>query len=198
MKSVICVLALLAVAFAYPDGGVVRFSIKELEEDLKVIDLLTHGTSRLQKYQFINCGTATDALNVTTLNLTPDPITFPGTLGVDFAGEFRSTLDAPLSAQVTLERKVGSTYIKIPCIGSIGSCAYDDLCQMLNGATCPPPFVTNGVPCKCPFTKGSYKLPSVSFEVDAAVFPPGDYHAKGELTFGGKSAGCVELYASFA
>ena len=60
---------------------------------------LTHGTSRLQKYQFINCGTATDALNVTTLNLTPDPITFPGTLGVDFAGEFRSTLDAPLSVR---------------------------------------------------------------------------------------------------
>ena len=46
--------------------------------------------------------------------------------------------------------------------------------------------------------QGSYKLPKVSFEVDAAVFPPGDYHAKGELSFGGKSAGCVELYASFA
>ena len=54
---------------------------------------------------------------------------------------------------LVLERKVGSAWIKIPCIGDIGSCTYDDLCETLSGAECPDPFVDNGVPCKCPFLK---------------------------------------------
>ena len=49
--------------------------------------------------------------------------------------------------------------------------------------------------------QGSYKMPNVGIEVDAAVFPPGDYHAKGSVVTGDSgeiSVGCIEVYASFA
>jgi len=205
MRSMLILLALaasssvsLAAQISVP--GVVSFSIDEKE--LNVYQILRqsakHKPSRLGEYKFVNCDKPGDLLNVTKLQVSPDPISFPGSLGVDFAGVFKKTLDAPLTATVVLERKVGSAWIKIPCIGKIGSCTYDDICELLQGAVCPPPFGANGVPCKCPFTAGSYKLPNVSFDVDAAVFPPGDYHAKGTLTNGDTSVGCIELFASFA
>jgi len=208
MKSVLAVLALATIcsisqAAKITVPGVVSFNIDE--EELNIYQILResapHKPSRLGAYRYVNCDKPGDLLNVTTLNFSPDPISFPGSLGVNFAADFKKTLDAPLKASIVLERKVGSTWIKIPCIGNIGSCTYDDLCELLQGADCPPPFGANGVPCKCPFTAGSYKLPNVSFDIDAAVFPPGDYHAKGTLTTGQSgevSVGCIELYASFA
>jgi len=180
--------------------GVVSFSIDEKELDIYQILRASapHKPSRLGAYKFVNCDKPGDLLNVTKLNISPDPLSFPGSLGVDFAGVFKKTLDAPLKASIVLERKVGSTWIHIPCISGIGSCTYDDICELLQGAVCPPPFGANGVPCKCPFTAGNYKLPNVSFDIDAAVFPPGDYHAKGTLMNGDASVGCIEVYASFA
>jgi len=185
--------------------NVIKFNIEE--EGNNLLKILLHPKfmapsykSTLGTFKYINCGTPADLINVTTLTAIPDPISFPGTLGINFAGVFRQTLQPPLKTSVELYRQVGDEWIKIPCIGSIGSCSYDDLCELLQGATCPDIFVNNGVPCKCPFTKGSYKLPNVSFDIDAAVFPPGDYHAKGTLVTGdsGTPTGCVELYASFA
>lgn len=199
-------LALVVAAYGAHTENVLKFKIEQ--EVKKVLDMLSHleirpastHKSSLGTYKYINCGTSADLMNITTLTATPDPIVFPGTLGIDFAGEFKQTLQAPLKATLVLERKFGDNWIKIPCIGSIGSCTYDDLCEKLAGATCPDPFGTNGVPCKCPFTKGNYKLPKVSFDVDAAVFPPGDYHAKGTLVTGdsGTPTACIELFASFA
>ena len=55
---------------------------------------------------------------------------------------------------VYLGKKVGSIWVKVPCIGEIGSCTYDDLCSILSMIPeCPDPFTSNGVPCQCPFKK---------------------------------------------
>lgn len=200
-----CILAVVISVCAADSQNVIKFKVEEAGN--KLLQILLHPKfmapsykSTVGAFKYINCGTPADLVNVTTFTATPDPISFPGTLGINFAGEFKQTLQPPLKATIVLQRKVGSGWIKIPCIGKIGSCTYDDLCELLAGATCPDPFVTNGVPCKCPFTKGSYKLPNVSFDIDAAVFPPGDYHAKANLVTGDSAtpSGCVELYASFA
>ncbi|GFN77659.1 ganglioside gm2 activator [Plakobranchus ocellatus] len=99
---------------------------------------------------------------------------------------------------VVLSKKLGDTWIKIPCIGKIGSCNYTDVCDLLKNAQCPAPFVSHSIPCKCPFTKGNYKLPSSEFIVEVAVFPTGDYHAVGKLSTGdNKSVACVELFVTF-
>lgn len=208
MSAHICVASLIvAVVLAASDAhaeNVIKFQIEQ--EGKRLLEIMRHPMfqapkhkSTLGSYKYINCGTSADLMNVTTLTATPDPISLPGNLGVNFAGEFKQSLQAPLKVDLVLERKVGSVWIKIPCIGDIGSCTYDDLCETLSGAECPDPFVDNSVPCKCPFLKGSYKLPNVSFDLDA-VFPPGDYHAIGKIVSGYNETptGCIELYASFA
>uniref|UniRef100_A0A2C9KU99 MD-2-related lipid-recognition domain-containing protein n=1 Tax=Biomphalaria glabrata TaxID=6526 RepID=A0A2C9KU99_BIOGL len=101
-------------------------------------------------------------------------------------------------ADVVLEKKVGDSWLKIPCIGFIGSCEYDDVCEFLSLITeCPQPFVDAGVPCKCPFQKGVYKLPKTEFDVEIPIFPPGDYHGKANLTHNDQSVACVELFTTF-
>jgi len=211
MKNYFAVIAVLigslvSISVALEDD-IIKFAVEELEsEDISILDVLRgiakpHHKVKLSSYSFKNCDKPGDLLNVTKLTLGPDPISFPGTLQVDFAGVIAKTLDAPLKADLVIQRRVGQSWIKIPCIGTVGSCTYDDLCDLLKGAVCPPPFVTNGVPCKCPFNAGSYKMPNVGIEVDAAVFPPGDYHAKGSVVTGDSgeiSVGCIEVYASFA
>jgi hypothetical protein len=47
-------------------------------------------------------------------------------------------------------------WIKVPCVKSIGSCTYDDLCTLLEkiplqpDGTCPKPLPSLGIPCRCP------------------------------------------------
>jgi len=193
----------LAASDAHSEN-VIKFKVEK--EGKSLLEIMRHPMfkapiqkSTLGTYKYINCGTRADLMNVTLLTATPDPIRLPGTLGVNFAGEFKAELQAPLKIDLVLERRVGSAWIKIPCIGGIGSCTYDDICETLSGAECPDPFVDNDVPCKCPFLKGSYKLPNVSFYLDT-FFPPGDYRAIGKIVSGYNETptGCIELYASFA
>ncbi|KAK7491165.1 hypothetical protein BaRGS_00017602 [Batillaria attramentaria] len=185
--------ALVTCAIGLPFAPeVVKFSIFEEEE-------VVIRRPRLQSYTYKNCGSPDKELfNLISLNLSPDPLSFPGPLSVNFSGQIKSTVDAPLKAVVYLGKKVGSTWIKIPCIGQIGSCTYDDLCSSLSNIQCPPEFVSAGVPCKCPFKAGSYKLPTVNFDVGAAVFPPGDYHGQANLTYNNALVGCYEIYVTFA
>ena len=72
-----------------------------------------------------------------------------------------ASINIGVQAQVYLGKKVGSTWIKIPCIANIGSCTYDDLCELLAGITCPDPFVSAGVPCQCPFRKVRLHYPKI-------------------------------------
>ncbi|KAL8604031.1 hypothetical protein ACOMHN_024856 [Nucella lapillus] len=178
--------ALVACCIGLP-SSVLRFEI-EAPQKLRV------GT-----FKFTNClAPAKELLVINSLTLTPDPLVFPGPLSVSFDATVKSTIDTPLKAVVYLGKKIGSTWIKIPCIGNIGSCTYDDLCQVLSGiGQCPDPFVKAGVPCTCPFKAGSYKLPSASFDVESAIFPSGDYHGQANLTMNGQAVGCYDIMVTF-
>lgn len=57
---------------------------------------------------------------------------------------------------VTLEKEVAGFWVKIPCLEELGSCHYQDVCDVLNqlilpGQDCPEPLHTYGLPCRCPF-----------------------------------------------
>lgn len=190
------VLAILATFVAcsvgLPSLPVVRFSVYE-NEDVVI------NRPRLTNYVYKNCApTDKEIFNLISLTFSPDPLSFPGPLNVSFSGVATSMVDAPLKAEVYLGKKMGNAWIKIPCIGEIGSCTYDDVCDLLsNIGECPQEFVDNNIPCKCPFHAGTYKLPVASFDVEAAIFPPGDYHAQANLTYNGNLVGCYELYATF-
>merc|ERR1712213_220250 len=163
--TTLVVLAALALcAVSLPSDNVLRWQI---EDGAKYT---------LTGYKFSNCLPA-DKENgvISSLVFKPDPLVFPGPLSVTFKEEIK----APLKGEVVLHKKVGSTWIKIPCIGKIGSCTYDDVCDLLSGISeCPSSFVNAGIPCNCPFEKKTYTLPGADFTVEAAVFPAGDYHAQ--------------------
>ncbi|XP_055895509.1 ganglioside GM2 activator-like [Biomphalaria glabrata] len=182
----------------------VRYTVQQAQKDL--FDFLMTKSEKtpprkpqLKTYKYINCGDPKKELaNLTSLVLGPDPLVFPGALYVEFAVKIHTLVDTPLKADVVLEKKVGDSWLKIPCIGFIGSCEYDDVCEFLSLITeCPQPFVDAGVPCKCPFQKGVYKLPKTEFDVEIPIFPPGDYHGKANLTRNDQSVACVELFTTF-
>ncbi|XP_076446775.1 ganglioside GM2 activator-like [Babylonia areolata] len=183
--------ALLAGCIALP-SSVLFFEVESEVQQMKKV--------QLQTFEFVNClPKDKEMFVIDSLSLKPDPLSFPGPLDVSFDATVKDTINSPLRAVVYLGKKVGSTWIKIPCIGQIGSCTYDDLCQILSTIPeCPPAFVSAGVPCQCPFNKGSYKLPQASFDVEAALFPPGDYHGQANLTMNGQVVGCYDIKATFA
>jgi len=180
--------ALVATCVANPPSNVLRF---EVEEQPRV--------ARLRDYKFSNCLPADkEAGVITSLAFKPDPLVFPGPLNVSFEVTFKQEIQAPLKGELYLGKKIGSTWIKVPCIGKIGSCTYDDICDLLSGVSeCPDPFVAAGVPCNCPFEKKTYKLPNAGFSVESALFPPGDYHAQANLTMGDTVVGCYDIMATF-
>ncbi|OWF44268.1 ganglioside GM2 activator-like [Mizuhopecten yessoensis] len=152
--------------------------------------------SRLGAFKWTDCGGA--GAKVQNVSLTPDPLNFPGTFTLGFKAMISTSVVAPIKGELLIEKKVGSTYVKIPCIDNFGSCTYDDVCVLLQSVTCPDPFVKAGIDCQCPFKTGNYNVPTASFEVDAVAFPSGDYHVRGSASNGGKVMACLDLYMSVA
>lgn len=65
-------------------------------------------------------------------------------------------------ASVLIEKSILGKYIKLPCIDNVGSCDYDDMCQLLNQISqCPDPLVAAGIPCQCPFKSVSQSICSI-------------------------------------
>ncbi len=63
---------------------------------------------------------------------------------------------APHQVNVTLEKEVAGFWVHVPCVEELGSCHYQDACDILNqlippGQDCPEPLHTYGLPCHCPF-----------------------------------------------
>ncbi len=61
-----------------------------------------------------------------------------------------------LKVALTVKRKLGPLWIKVPCDGKVGSCYYGDVCSLSpfkHVSTCPRIFTQNGLPCKCPVSQ---------------------------------------------
>lgn len=59
-----------------------------------------------------------------------------------------------------MEKEVAGFWVKIPCVEQLGSCTYEDGCELLNmyippGEPCPEPLHSYGLPCHCPFKEVS-------------------------------------------
>jgi len=59
-----------------------------------------------------------------------------------------------LQLSLTVKKQV-IFWITVPCIDNVGSCTYDDLCNIMTQFGCPAPFKEYGIPCRCPFAKVS-------------------------------------------
>ncbi|CAG5129237.1 unnamed protein product [Candidula unifasciata] len=193
-------LTALAVALLQQPKDVISFSEEEGEKlDFWLHKLIQEKSKRLTTFKYNNCGDPTkEVANITTLIIGPDPLVFPGPLRVQFSGIAKQTIQSPVRVALVLEVKVGSIWVKIPCIQNLGSCTYEDLCELLAQITeCPAPLVSAGIPCACPYKQGPYSLPQAEFDILVALFPAGDYHAVANVTNGVTSIACVELFVTF-
>ncbi|GFO48850.1 ganglioside gm2 activator [Plakobranchus ocellatus] len=148
--------------------------------------------SRVNKFVYNNCGhPETDVFNLTTIIVRPEPIKLPGkvTLGASFA--FRETATSPIKLQVEMDvSRSGDQWQKLPCIEQVGTCTYDDICELLS-------MLPECKPCQCPFAKGNYSVPATTIDIPLELVPPGDYRIKAVFTNSEKLGACIELIISF-
>lgn len=153
--------------------------------------------SNLQ-FQFTDCGNTFSIIKFVNLLVTPDPIVTPGQIKTTFKIDFKKTILDKLRADVKLTRKIGSTYFEIPCIGTRGSCIYENICnQLALIKQCPPIFSDYGFNCKCPFKKGLIAVPWVRFGITRNVAPSGQYALHVLLYHINSFAGCLKLNINF-
>ncbi|XP_037657983.1 ganglioside GM2 activator [Choloepus didactylus] len=160
---------------------------------------------QFRHFSWDNCDEGKDPAVVKSLTLEPDPIAIPGNLTVSAEVKTGVPLTSPQKVELTVEKEVAGLWVKIPCLDQIGSCTYDDVCDVLNtlippGQACPEPLHTYGLPCHCPFKEGTYSLPKSDFTVPDLEIPSwlssGNYRVLGILSSGGKRLGCLKISAS--
>ncbi|XP_069340452.1 ganglioside GM2 activator isoform X1 [Eulemur rufifrons] len=160
---------------------------------------------QLSSFSWDNCDEGKDPAVIKSLTLEPDPIVVPGNVTVSANGKTSVPLTSPLKVELTVEKEVAGFWVKIPCVEQIGSCTYEDFCDVLDtiippGEPCPEPLHTYGLPCHCPFKDGTYSLPKSDFTVPDLELPSwlstGNYRIESILSSGGNRLACVKIAAS--
>uniref|UniRef100_UPI00398F3211 ganglioside GM2 activator-like n=1 Tax=Pristiophorus japonicus TaxID=55135 RepID=UPI00398F3211 len=163
----------------------------------KLHSIPTRGT-----FSWSNCGSEKEPAVLKALSIQPDPINIPGDLQASAAASTTVTLAAPLTVNMTLDKEVAGLWVNIPCVDEIGSCTYNDVCQLLDdvippGQNCPEPLFTYGLPCHCPFKAGEYSLPNTDFQIPTIYLPywmtTGNYKATGVLTSNEQELACLKV-----
>ncbi|KAM6150495.1 ganglioside GM2 activator [Erethizon dorsatum] len=161
--------------------------------------------SRLGSFSWDNCDEGKDPAVIKGLTVEPDPIVIPGNVTISAAGRTSVRLTSPLKVELILEREVAGLWVKIPCVEQLGSCTYDDFCNVIDtylppGEPCPEPLHTYGLPCHCPFKEGTYSLPRSDFTVPDLELPgwlsTGNYRVQSILSNSEQRLGCVRISAS--
>ncbi|BFZ24498.1 hypothetical protein BsWGS_27537 [Bradybaena similaris] len=146
-------------------------------------------------FSWKSCGPADQLVDIRNLTIAPSPLYFPGRLSFGFDIVFHDSIpqNAKVSANLLLEYSARTgTWVKIPCVGQLGSCVYDDVCSLSQAIDCPDELKQRGIPCTCPIGKGEYVLPNFDVDVAASVFISGDY--RGTATFTDSSKGQIACY----
>ncbi|XP_049730103.1 ganglioside GM2 activator [Elephas maximus indicus] len=155
-------------------------------------------------FSWENCDEKDPAV-IKSLTLEPDPIVIPGKVAVSVEVKTSDPLETPLKVVLTVEKEIAGLWVKIPCVDQIGSCTYEDFCNVLDnfippGEDCPEPLHSYGLPCHCPFKAGTYSLPKSDFTLPDLELPSwlssGNYHIESIVSSKGKRLGCVKITAS--
>ncbi|UJR37652.1 hypothetical protein I4U23_030349 [Adineta vaga] len=149
---------------------------------------------RIASFSWQNCGPSSDPIQIRSLSVTPDPIQVPGNITIDLSVNVASTIPDDIHVAVTMERKVGGFFVKIPCIDNFGSCTYGDLCKDW-AEVCPKYFEKYGIPCSCPIPPKTYAVQDASFPITGKLpsVSDGDYRITGDLASSTAHLGCIKL-----
>nr|XP_051674744.1 ganglioside GM2 activator isoform X1 [Oryctolagus cuniculus]XP_051674745.1 ganglioside GM2 activator isoform X1 [Oryctolagus cuniculus] len=161
--------------------------------------------NHLSSFSWDNCDDGKNPVIVNSLTLEPDPIVIPGNVTIGAEVKTSVPLVSPQKVVLTVEKKVAGVWIKIPCVEQLGSCTYDNVCNVLDmlvppGKSCSELLHADGLPCHCPIKEGTYSLPSRVFTVPEMELPnwlvTGNYYIQGVLSSGEKRLACVKISAS--
>ncbi|XP_032463505.1 LOW QUALITY PROTEIN: ganglioside GM2 activator-like [Phocoena sinus] len=159
---------------------------------------------RLGGVSWGNCDEGKHPAVVNSLTVEPDPIVIPRHVTINAAVRTTVGLKDPLKAVLALENEVAGFWVEVPGVKQLGSCAYENFCDVLEVLTplenpCPEPLHTCGLPCHCPFKEGTYSLPKSNFFLPDLQLPSwlssGNYRSETILS-NGKRLGCAEVSAS--
>nr|ACO14511.1 Ganglioside GM2 activator precursor [Esox lucius] len=158
----------------------------------------TRYSVKMSAFSWDNCE-RNSPLVVSSLTVSPDPITIPGNLTGSASVSTTVDLASPLAAIISVEKKTFGTWIKIPC----DICTYTDVCTLLNQLMPPEegcPKLFNGQICHCPFKAGEHKVSKTNVSIPDLNLPSfltnGNYRVQGVLRAKEKVLCCLKV--SFA
>ncbi|XP_046394901.1 ganglioside GM2 activator-like [Ischnura elegans] len=159
---------------------------------------------RIKSIKFADCGTSADPVRVVDLQVSTSeaPTEENEDLGGDLviSGKITSSikLNAPIKAEVQMQRKMLGVWMHVFCIKKFGSCDFNDVCAMApSDGYCPPLLEEHDIPCSCPIEPGTYNLPIAQFKVKGtrwAGIMAGTY--RGTVRFKGKDGKQIACVAA--
>lgn len=132
-----------------------------------------HGPSaKLNSFKFTNCGSKTDQGEISSIIVRPDPLTKDTNISFSFNASIKEvSLKKPVSLNVTLKALLDGQWRVLPCYGVIGSCVYDDICDIISELDCPQVLIKHGIQCHCPYAPGRYVLPTTYYYLKDGLYP---------------------------
>ena len=93
-----------------------------------------------------------------------------------------------------MEKKVGSFYVKVPCVDNVGSCNYGNICAAWESA-CPKYFSKTGIPCTCPIPPNTYSVSNAVIDVTSSLpsIIDGEFRVTADIGSGSGHIGCLRL-----
>ncbi|XP_075066193.1 ganglioside GM2 activator-like [Mixophyes fleayi] len=161
----------------------------------------------VQSITWENCDSGKLPGTIKSLSISPNPISIPGDVTVSMVLNTEVPLSSPVQIQISAEKEMLGEWLTVPCIDQLGSCTYNDVCDMLDtffkpGKQCPAPLQTYGLPCHCPFKAGTYTLPSTSVTIPNLSLPSwlaeGSYRVSGILSQNNQEIGCAKFTFTLA
>ncbi|XP_054423889.1 ganglioside GM2 activator isoform X2 [Pteronotus mesoamericanus] len=111
---------------------------------------------QVSSFSWENCDEGKDPVLIKSLSVEPNPVVDPGNVTVSAETQTSVTLRSPLKVELIVQKEMAGLWVKVPCVEQIGSCTYEDMCDILDiyvppGEPCPEPLHAYGLPCHCPF-----------------------------------------------
>merc|ERR1719384_887181 len=62
----------------------------------------------------------------------PHPIPIDKGFHINYDASIIDTIDGDITVDVTIKKKLGWIWVKVPCISQAGSCSYEDICTQMD------------------------------------------------------------------
>ena len=66
-------------------------------------------------------GSTSDPIQVSTMEVSPDPITIPGNVVITLDAVVTTTVETATSLALVIKKKVFGVFVEIPCVDNVGS-----------------------------------------------------------------------------